>query len=136
MANVALGEGNSTTQFFSLNGGGEPSGVGSFITYNQFATTLPQACVFDSMFLTSGQSSFGNFGNPITITLFHNNVATSLTQSILPPSGATLASAQITGQSISIPAGDTVALRATSPSFTTNSSFQPIAIVSVSLHCQ
>jgi hypothetical protein len=37
---------------------------------------------------------------------------------------------------VSIGAGDTVALQATSTSFTTNGSFVPIANVSVSLHCQ
>jgi len=136
MANVILGQANSSTQFFSLNSSYDPSNVGTFLTYNQFATTLPQACTFDSMFLTSGQSGFGNFGSPITITLFRNGVATALTKGITPPSTNTLASAQITGQSIAIAAGDTVALQATSTSFTTNGSFVPLATVSVSLHCQ
>jgi hypothetical protein len=136
MANVLLGDANSTTQFFSLNGGADPSDVGTFINYNQFATTFPGACTFDSMFLTAGQSGFGNFGSAITITLFRNGVATALAKSVLPPSTNTLTSAQITGQSVAVAAGDTVALQATSPSFTTNGSFVPIANVSVSLHCQ
>jgi len=135
-ASVILGQANSTTQFFSLNSSYDPSNVGTFLTYNQFATTFPQACTFDSMFLTSGQSGFGSFGSPITITLFRNGVATALTQTITPPSTNTLASSQITGQSVAISAGDTVALQATSTSFTTNGSFVPIATVSVSLHCQ
>ena len=136
MASVILGQANSTTEFFSLNSSYDPSNVGTFLTYNQFATTFPEACTFDSMFLTSGQSGFGSFSFPITITLFHNGVATTLTQAITPPSTNTLASAQITGQSVSIAAGDTVALQATSTSFTTNGSFVPIATVSVALHCQ
>jgi len=136
MANVILGQANSTTQFFSLISSYDPSNVGTFLTYNQFATTFPQACIFDSMFLTSGQSGFGSFGSPITITLFHNGIATALTAAITPPATNTLASAQITGQSVSIAAGDTVALQATSTSFTTNGSFVPLATVSVSLHCQ
>jgi hypothetical protein len=37
---------------------------------------------------------------------------------------------------VSVAAGDTVALQATSTSFTTNGSFVPLATVSVSLHCQ
>jgi hypothetical protein len=135
-ASVILGQANSTTQFFSLNSSYDPSNVGTFLTYNQFATTFPQACTFDSMFLTSGQSGFGSFGSPITITLFRNGAATALTSAITPPSANTLASAQITGQSVSIAEGDTVALEATSTSFTTNGSFVPIATVSVSLHCQ
>jgi len=136
MASVILGQANSSTQFFSLNSSYDPSNVGTFLTYNQFATTFPQACTFDSMFLTSGQSGFGNFGSPITITLFRNGVATALTKGITPTSTNTLASAQITGQSVAIAAGDTVALQATSTSFTTNGSFVPLATVSVSLHCQ
>jgi len=136
MASVILGQANSTTQFFSLNSSYDPSNVGTFLTYNQFATTFPEACTFDSMFLTSGLSGFGSFGSPITITLFHNGVATALTKAITPPSSNVLASAQITGQSVSIAAGDTVALQATSPSFTTNGSFVPLATVSVTLHCQ
>jgi hypothetical protein len=136
MASVILGQANSSTQFFSLNSSYDPSNVGTFLTYNQFATTFPQACTFDSMFLTSGQSGFGNFGSPINITLFRNGVATALTKGITPTSTNTLASAQITGQSIAIAAGDTVALQATSTSFTTNGSFVPLATVSVSLHCQ
>jgi hypothetical protein len=135
-ASVILGQANSTTQFFTLNSSYDPSNVGTFLTYNQFATTFPQACTFDSMYLTSGQSGFGNFGSPITITLFHNGAATAITSAITPPSTNTLASAQITGQSVSIAAGDTVALQATSTSFTTNGSFVPLATVSVSLHCQ
>jgi len=136
MASVILGQANSSTQFFSLNSSYDPSNVGTFLTYNQFATTFPQACTFDSMFLTSGQSGFGNFGSPINITLFRNGVATALTKGITPTSTNTLASAQITGQSIAIAAGDTVALQATSTSFTTNGSFVPLATVNVSLHCQ
>jgi hypothetical protein len=136
MPSALLGQANSTTQFFSLNGSGDGSNVGTFVNYNQFATTFPQACTFDSMFLTTGQSGFGNFGSAITITLFRNGAATALTKSILPPSTNTLTSAQITGQSVAIAAGDTVALQATSPSFTTNGSFVPLANVSVSLHCQ
>lgn len=135
-ASVILGQANSSTQFFSLNSSYDPSNVGTFLTYNQFATTFPQACTFDSMFLTSGQSGFGNFGSPINITLFRNGVATALTKGITPTSTNTLASAQITGQSVAIAAGDTVALQATSTSFTTNGSFVPLATVSVSLHCQ
>jgi hypothetical protein len=136
MASVLLGQANSSTQFFSLNSSQDASDVGTFLTYNQFATIFPQACTFDSMFLTSGQSGFGNFGSPITITLFRNGVATALTKAITPPTTNTLMSAQITGQSVSIAAGDTVALQATSTSFTTNGSFVPLANVSVSLHCQ
>ncbi len=136
IASVILGQANSTTEFFSLNSSYDPSNVGTFLTYNQFATTFPEACTFDSMFLTSGQSGFGSFGSPITITLFQNGVATTLAKAITPPSTNTLASAQITGQSVSIAAGDTVALQATSTSFTTNGSFVPIATVSVTLHCQ
>lgn len=136
MANVILGQANSTTQFFSLNSSYDPSNVGTFLNYNQFATTYPEACTFDSMFLTSGQSGFGTFSSPITITLFKNGTATTLTKAITPPSTNTLASAQITGQSVSIAAGDTVALQATSTSFTTNGSFVPLAPVSVTLHCQ
>lgn len=136
IASVILGQANSTTEFFSLNSSYDPSNVGTFVTYNQFATTFPEACTFDSMFLTSGQSGFGSFASPITITLFQNGVATTLAKAITPPSTNTLASAQITGQSVSIAAGDTVALQATSTSFTTNGSFVPIATVSVTLHCQ
>jgi hypothetical protein len=136
MASVILGQANSSTQFFSLNSSYDPSNVGTFLTYNQFATTFPEACTFDSMFLAAGQSGFGNFGSPITITLFKNGVATTLTKGITPPTTNTLVSAQITGQSVSIAAGDTVALQATSTSFTTNGSFVPLATVSVSLHCQ
>lgn len=136
MASVILGQANSTTQFFSLNSSYDPSNVGTFLTYNQFATTFPQACTFDSMFLTSGQSGFGNFSSPITITLFHNGIATALTAAITPPATNTLASAQVIGESVSVAAGDTVALQATSTSFTTNGSFVPLATVSVSLHCQ
>jgi len=136
MANVILGQANSTTEFFSLNSSYDPSNVGTFLTYNQFATTFPEACTFDSMFLTAGQSGFGSFGSPITITLFHNGVATTLSRAITPPSTNTLASAQLTGQSVAIAAGDTVALQATSTSFTTNGSFVPLATVSVTLHCQ
>jgi hypothetical protein len=136
MANVLLGQANTTTQFFSLNGGADPSGVGSFVNYNQFATILPQACTFDSMFLSAGQSEFGNFSSPITIKLFHNGVATALSSSVTPPSTNVLATAQITGQSVAFAAGDTVALQATSTSFTTDASFVPLANVSVSLHCQ
>jgi hypothetical protein len=106
------------------------------VNYEQFATTFPQACTFDSMFLTAGQSAFGNFSSPITITLFHNGSAMSLTKAVIPQTGNTLASAQITGQSVSIAAADTVALQATGPSFTTDESFVPIANVSVSLHCR
>jgi hypothetical protein len=136
MASVILGQANSTTQFFSLNSSYDPSNVGTFLNYNQFATTFPQACTFDSMYLTSGQSGFGSFGSPITITLFQNGVATTLAKAITPPASNTLASAQITGQSVAIAAGDTVALQATSTSFTTNGSFVPLATVSVTLHCQ
>jgi|GEM_PF-1234444 len=135
-ASVILGQANSSTQFFSLNSSYDPSNVGTFLTYNQFATTFPQACTFDSMYLTSGQSGFGSFSSPITITLFRNGVATALTRAVTPPSTNSLASAQITGQSVAIAAGDTVALQATSTSFTTNGSFVPLATVSVSLHCQ
>jgi hypothetical protein len=136
MANVILGQANSTTQFFSLNGGADPSDVGTFINYNQFATTFPQACTFDSMFLSTGQSGFGNFTAPITIKLFRNNVATTLTSTIMPSSTNNLVLSQITGQAVVVAAGDTVALQATSPSFTTDGSFVPVANVSVSLHCQ
>jgi hypothetical protein len=136
MASVILGQANSSTQFFSLNSSQDASDVGTFLTYNQFATIFPQACTFDSMFLTSGQSGFGNFGSPITITLFRNGAATALTRAITPPTTNTLASAQITGQAVSIVASDTVALQATSTSFSTNGSFLPLANVSVSLHCQ
>jgi Collagen triple helix repeat (20 copies) len=136
MANVLLGQANSATQFFSLNSSSDPSDVGTFLNYNQFATIFPQACTFDSMFLTSGQPGFGSFGSPITITLFHNGVATALAKAITPPNTNTLTSAQITGQSVAIAVGDTVALQATSTSFTTNQTFVPVATVSVSLHCQ
>ncbi|WP_216843044.1 DNRLRE domain-containing protein [Granulicella sp. S190] len=136
MANVSLGESNTTTEYFSPNSSGDPSVTGTFLNYNQFATTLPVACTFDSMFLTSSLSAFGNFSSPITITLFHNGAATALSKGITPTSTNTLASAQITGQSISIAAGDTIALQATSASFSTNASFVPFANVSVSLHCQ
>jgi hypothetical protein len=136
MASVSLGESNTTTEFFSLNSSGDPSVTGTFVSYNQFATTFPQACTFDSMYVTAGQSAFGNFGSPITITLLHNGAATALTRPITPPSTNTLVSAQITGQSVTIAAGDTVALQASSTSFSTNGSFVPFANVSVSLHCQ
>jgi Collagen triple helix repeat (20 copies)/TGF-beta propeptide len=136
LASVVLGQANVATQFFSLNSSGEPSQSGTFITYNQFATTLPQACTFDSMYVNSGQSEFGNFTSHITITLFQNGAATALTTTITPPTSNTLASAQITGQSVSFAAGDTAAVQATSTSFSTDASFVPIANVSVSLHCQ
>jgi Collagen triple helix repeat (20 copies) len=136
MASVSLGESNTSTEFFSLNSSGDPSVTGTFVNYNQFATAFPQACTFDSMYVTAGQSGFGNFTSPITITLLHNGAATALTRSITPPSTNTLASAQITGQSVAIAVGDTVAVQATSPSFSTDASFVPFANVSVALHCQ
>jgi hypothetical protein len=136
MANVQLGIANSSTEFFSLNGGGDPSGTGTFVSYNQFATTFPQACTFDSMFLSTGQSGFGNFSSPITIRLFRNNTATTLATSITPATTNALITSQATGQSVTIAAGDTVALQATSTSFTTDGTFVPQANVSVVLHCQ
>jgi hypothetical protein len=88
------------------------------------------------MFLNATQPMDGTFSLPITITLFRNGVATTLTKSITPPTGNTLVAAQITGQSVAVAAGDTLALQAASSSFSTDASFVPFGYVSVSLHCQ
>jgi hypothetical protein len=138
LANVALGASNTTTEFFAPTNSGDPSIGGLVLGYNAFATALPVACTFDSLYLVTGQAvaGGGNFTSPITITLFQNDVATTLTANIQPPTTDTLVMAQITGQSISVAVGDTIALQATSSSFTTGGGRGPYANVSVTLHCE
>jgi len=135
LANVVLGASNTATEFFALTSSGEPSISGLATGYNTFATIFPIACTFDSLYLATGLSS-GNFTSQITITLYQNGVATTLTDSIQPPATNTLVTAQLTGQSISVAAGDTLALEASSSSFSTNGGTGPYAIVSVTLHCE
>jgi hypothetical protein len=138
LANVALGASNSSTEFFALNSSGEPSISGLAVTYNSFATVFPVACTFDSLYLATSQSAYGNFASPITITLFQNGAPTTLTAMIQPATTDTLVTAQLTGQSVSVAVGDTVALQASSSSFYTGGgqSQGPFANVSVTLHCQ
>jgi hypothetical protein len=142
MADVVLGYENSTTYFFAPNQSGDPAFYGAtWYDYNNFATFMPVACTFDSLYLAASQignynGSSGSFTSPIIITLFRNGSATALTQSITPPSGTNLVTASITGQSVAVSAGDTIAFQATSTSFSTNSTYIPFAQVQVTSHCQ
>jgi hypothetical protein len=91
---------------------------------------MPVACTFDSLYVNAGAVPSGlGGGGPITITLWVNNTATALAVSVDNTSGA--AAGNKTGASVSVNAGDTIALDATGDGVSAGSGF-----IATSLHCQ
>jgi len=116
--------------FFSPNASGDATQSGNLILYNQALIPMPVACTFDSLYVYASAVPYSlGGGGPITITLWVNNAATALSVNVDNTNGS--ATANQTGASISVHAGDTISLQASGDGVTSGS-----ATLATSLHCQ
>ena len=100
---------NSAAFYLPANGF-NPTGT-AYLTYSFVATTVPYACTIDVLRLT-GTTSGGSGAATVTVTLYKNGAATSLSTSIV---NSTTVGASVTSQdndpshAVSLAAGDTFA---------------------------
>ncbi|HTA43560.1 MAG TPA: hypothetical protein VK789_13995, partial [Bryobacteraceae bacterium] len=117
--------------FFQPNATGDATVGGNWTSFSQAAVPMPVACIFDSLYMSSSAVPPGlGGGGVITVTLYVNSAsnATALTASgnSTGPTGGS-----ITGQSVSVNAGDLIALQASGAGIFSGSN-----TISVSIHCQ
>jgi hypothetical protein len=128
-----------TTLFAPLNVSGDPLvGNSANSTFSNMAVAMPVGCTFDSIYVNPGLVVYGlGGGGAVTATLYKNGSATALTASGTIGtlnSGGTVATASVngnlTGQTVTVVAGDTVAIAITGAGVTSGSGY-----ISVSTHC-
>jgi hypothetical protein len=127
-ANV-LNTGTLPSFFFAPNASGDATVGGTWAAYNQVAVPVPTGCTFDSLYVVPSAVPAGlGAGDSITVTLYQNGNPTTLTVNV-DSSSPSLVS--LTGQSVAVLAGQTIALQASGAGITSGSN-----TISASLHCQ
>jgi hypothetical protein len=128
MASV-LNPSNVSSFYFSPNAAGDATLGGTYIAYAQVAPPIPFSCHFDSLYISPSQVQSGyGVGGAVTATLYIAGTATALTASGDSSVGT---SGSITGQSVAVTAGQTVAVLASGAGLSTGQ-----GIINVSMHCQ
>jgi hypothetical protein len=128
MASV-LNPSNAISFFFSPSAAGDATVGGTYTDYTQVAVPIPFSCSFDSMYIAPSQVPSGyGVGGVVTTTLYIAGSATALTASGDSSAGT---GGSITGQSVAVTAGQTIAVQASGAGL-------PIGqgIINVSMHCQ
>jgi hypothetical protein len=114
--------------FFSPSASGDPSNGGAITTFNQAAIPMPFACTFTKIYLSTNAVPNGlGLGGAITVTLYKNGVTTALSAS----GSSTSANVNFATASVSVAAGDLVALYGSGAGFGTGN-----APLSTSVQCQ
>jgi len=116
--------------YFSPNASGDATVGGTWVQYSQALVTVPTACTFDSLYVNASAVPSGlGVGGSITITLSVNNALSALT--ITVNNGGGSAAGNITGGSVSVNAGDTIALQASGGGISSGQ-----GTISSTLHCR
>jgi hypothetical protein len=127
-ANI-LNTGTLPSFFFAPNASGDATVGGTWAAYGQIAVPMPTGCTFDSLYVVPSAVPAGlGAGGAITVTLYQNGNPTSLTVNV-DSSNPSLVS--LTGQTVAVLAGQTIALQASGAGMTSGSN-----TISASLHCQ
>jgi hypothetical protein len=118
-----------TSFFFPPNGSGDTTGGGNWGDYDKAAIPMPIGCTFDRLYLNLSSVPFGlGGGGPTTVTLWVNGIGTPLSASGDTTLGA--ATSNTTG-SVTVNAGDTIALEATGAGLGAGQ-----GTINASLHCK
>jgi hypothetical protein len=128
--------------FFNITASGDSTVGGDNPQFFQNSSPMPAACTFDALFVTN--SAWANEGltpGTVTVTLFKNNVATSMAVSFNSAvQNSTAVSDTSAAHAVSVVAGDSVALKATgTPAGLTGSSgllANTDGTLGFSLHCR
>ncbi len=124
VVNPATGD----TIYFSPNASGDAGFNNNFTTPDQYSIPISVACKFDQLYVIASAVPLGlGGGGSITVSLVVNGIPTSLSTTVDNTGGR--ATGHATG-SVSVNAGDAIAIGATGPGILFGSS--PIA---TSLHC-
>jgi hypothetical protein len=96
--------------FFNLTAAGDVTVNGDFPNFYQQSSPMPAACTFDALYVTnSAWNNQGSAPGTVTVTLYKNNVATSMSVSFNSAVQNTTAVTDTT-HTVSVVAGDSVAL--------------------------
>jgi hypothetical protein len=117
-----------TSFFFAPNASGDATVGGRVTAYNRAATLLPVGCLFDSLEVNPSVVAAGyGSGGQITVTLYVNGGATALAATGDSSTGAISA---VTGASLSVVAGSSVAFQASGAGVSSGQT-----TLNVSAHC-
>ena len=128
-ASSILNPGNLASFYYPPVGSGDVTIGGTWVAFGQTAISMPQACVFNTMIVTASPIP-GNqgSGDSITVTLYQNGTATSLSASANSGTGA---SGVVTTGNVSVAFADQIALQASGPGLLSGQ-----GTIQVSLRCQ
>jgi len=99
--------------FFNITASGDSTVGGDLFTFYQNSSPMPAACTFDALYVTNpAWSNEGSSPGTVTVTLWKNNVATTMTVSFNSANQNTTAATDTT-HTVAVVAGDSVALKAT-----------------------